>query len=98
LNYQYLVNYNVSISNSYGSFIICYEYDEAGNVAARSIEEAVFGKSSGLTDENGDLISFESATYAYDEGTEVHQMQFTAKDGFVYQLYFNAYLHAVFLL
>ncbi|MBQ7322997.1 MAG: InlB B-repeat-containing protein [Clostridia bacterium] len=96
LNYQYLVNYNVSISNSYGSFVICYEYDEAGNVTARSVKEAVFGKSSGLTDENGDVIAFENATYAYDESTDVHQMQFTAKDGFVYRLYFNAYLHTAY--
>lgn len=87
--YIYYVLFQQKISNSFGTIVIGSDYDAEGNEGDPYID-AVFGKSSGMIDSNGDLIeSIDHGALTY-LGNNYYQADFTGADGQKYSLIFTA--------
>ncbi len=87
--YTYFLNmlfFGTSLEDRYGMVHICAEYNEQGEITKQYID-GDFLEGMGLKDKDGNIITFEDATYSYSRG--IYGATFTAQDGNTYTLYFG---------
>lgn len=86
--YLYAMLFGQSLANSWGEIAIITEYDEYGVAAENSYIKGTFGVSALMYDLNGNILSFNTADYVYDEETKIYTVNFEGEDGYDYHLYF----------
>ena len=86
--YLYAMLFGQSLANSWGEIAIITEYDEYGVAAENSYIKGTFGVSALMYDLNGNILSFNTADYVYDEETKIYTVNFEGEDGYDYLLYF----------
>ena len=96
-NYYYFMgsSYANSYENNIGELTINREYNAAGEETDCYVT-AEFFEGSEMFDTNGNIISFDKATYVESENS-YPMAEFTAKDGCVYRLYFIIQRHPAFV-
>lgn len=86
--YLYAMLFGQSLANSWGEIAIITEYDEYGVAAENSYIKGTFGVSALMYDLNGNILSFNTDDYVYDEETKIYTVNFEGEDGYDYHLYF----------
>lgn len=86
--YLYAMLFGQRLANSWGEIAIITEYDEYGVAAENSYIKGTFGVSALMYDLNGNILSFNTADYVYDEETKIYTVNFEGEDGYDYHLYF----------
>lgn len=86
--YLYAMLFGQSLANSWGEIAVITEYDEYGVAAENSYIKGTFGVSALMYDLNGNILSFNTADYVYDEETKIYTVNFEGEDGYDYHLYF----------
>lgn len=86
--YLFAMLFGQSLANSWGEIAIITEYDEYGVAAENSYIKGTFGVSALMYDLNGNILSFNTADYVYDEETKIYTVNFEGEDGYDYHLYF----------
>lgn len=86
--YLYAMLFGQSLANSWGEIAIITKYDEYGVAAENSYIKGTFGVSALMYDLNGNILSFNTADYVYDEETKIYTVNFEGEDGYDYHLYF----------
>lgn len=86
--YLYAMLFGQSLANSWGEIAIITEYDEYGVAAENSYIKGTFGVSALMYDLNGNILSFNTADYVYDEETKIYTVNFEGEDAYDYHLYF----------
>ncbi|MBQ9728256.1 MAG: InlB B-repeat-containing protein [Clostridia bacterium] len=89
-------SYASTYENDIGTLSINRIYDVEGTETECYVT-AEFGEGSEMFDLNGELLSFEKATYHDTDGTTYPYAEFTAKDGYTYRLYFIISYHPAFV-
>jgi hypothetical protein len=97
--YNYYYFYGSAAANTYendfGELSVNREYNAAGEETDCYVT-AEFGELSEMYDTNGNIVSFEKATYS-EESDSYPYAEFTAEDGCVYRLYFLITRHPAFV-
>ena len=97
--YNYYYFYGSAAANTYendfGELSVNREYNAAGEETDCYVT-AEFGELSEMYDTNGNVVSFERATYS-EESDSYPYAEFTAEDGCVYRLYFLIARHPAFV-
>ncbi len=77
-----------SISNTVGSIELVTEFNENGEQTI-SYVNGVFGKASGMTDTEGNIVTLEKVAYTYSKESGMYSAEVTATDGYKYRMYFT---------
>ena len=93
--YLFMAFIGMGLEDTYGMITINGEYLENGDVD-RFYITAEFKEDSILKDMNGEIVSFEEATYGYNSKSKMYVAGFEAKDGNTYNLYFFLQYHQAF--
>ena len=86
--YLYYMLFGQTLVNNVGEIAIITDYDEYGVAAENSYIKGTFGVSALMYDLNGNILSFNTADYVYDEETKIYTVNFEGEDGYDYHLYF----------
>lgn len=86
--YLYYMLFGQTLVNNVGEIAIITDYDEYGVAAAKSYIQGTFGEGSLMYGVDGEILSFNTDDYVYDEETKIYTVNFKGADGYDYHLYF----------
>jgi len=86
--YLYYMLFGQTLVNNVGEIAIITDYDEYGVAAEKSYIQGTFGEGSLMYGVDGEILSFNTDDYVYDEETKIYTVNFKGVDGYDYHLYF----------